>query len=169
MTLTTKRRIAREWLMFLMCILIGLSATYFAVYFPVQYVGRHFVEVTDAQSKDFLNNQYRADGIIPEGYRTTNSFFDPHWNDRTTYEEMMESLKDRRLYTFDWEHEESFYRHKNPGELFSDLGKGHLWTLVEWDPISYIRWPLWLCVLSPYLALLFVRSVIWSVNALRRS
>ena len=34
MTSTTKRRIAREWLIFLACIVIGLFATYFMLYSP---------------------------------------------------------------------------------------------------------------------------------------
>jgi hypothetical protein len=32
MTLTTKRRIAREWLIFLACIVIGFAVTYFSLY-----------------------------------------------------------------------------------------------------------------------------------------
>jgi hypothetical protein len=154
MTSTTKRWIAREWLIFLVCILIGLSVTYFAIYFPVQYVGQHFVEVTDAETKDFLNDQYTAEGIIPHGYRRTNSFFNPPdgvTKNAKTMEESNDILNDRRYYTYDWEHVESFYRRKNPAELFSDLGEGHLW--------------LWFFVLSPcFLTLLFVRSVIWSVR-----
>src|SRR6266487_6785685 len=34
-----RRRIAREWLIFLMCILIGLSAIYCASYFPIRFEG----------------------------------------------------------------------------------------------------------------------------------
>jgi hypothetical protein len=161
---TIKQRIAREWLIFLVCILIGLTATYFAIYFPVQYVGQHFVDVTDAKTKDFLNEQYRASGIIPEGYRTTNSLFNPPKSDLEQLDKDLKMTKDRRLldeflanrqyYTYDWERETDFFRRKNPGELFSDLGEGHLW--------------LWLFVLSPYFVLSFVRSIIWSVNALRR-
>jgi hypothetical protein len=36
---------------------------------------------------------------------------------------------------------------------------------LKWDEQAV---KLWLCLLSPYFVILFVRSVIWSVNTLRR-
>ncbi|PYK18623.1 MAG: hypothetical protein DME55_06165 [Verrucomicrobia bacterium] len=55
------------------------------------------------------------------------------------------------------------WKYKNPGDLFNDLASG------RYAPRPYTRMPLWLCVLSPYLVLWLVRSIIWSVNSLRRS
>jgi hypothetical protein len=62
-----------------------------------------------------------------------------------------------------------FSKPKNPGDFFNDL-----WPIMRtyYRPRRYI-WneqavKLWLCVLSPYFILLFVRSIIWSVNTLRR-
>ncbi|HTL78403.1 MAG TPA: hypothetical protein VL136_03275 [Candidatus Babeliales bacterium] len=60
---------------------------------------------------------------------------------------------DIRNWKYDWMREEPFWRRGTIGELFADL-RGDRW--------------LWVYVLSPYLGLCFVRSIIWSVNALRR-
>jgi hypothetical protein len=73
---------------------------------------------------------------------------------------------------------------KNPGDVFNDLWpilEPHYWggaytptfprsfppthRSYEWNETAV---KLWLCILSPYFALLFVRSIIWSVNTLRR-
>jgi hypothetical protein len=55
-----------------------------------------------------------------------------------------------------------FAKPKNPGDFFDGLTSG-----VD-APSPYLRLPLWLCVLTPYFVFWFGRSVIWSVNALRR-
>ena len=48
------------------------------------------------------------------------------------------------------------YRYETPGDMFRDLYSG-------------AGLKSWLYILTPYFALCFVRSIIWSVNALRRN
>ena len=63
---------------------------------------------------------------------------------------------------------------QNPGDMFNDL-----WPLIyvnripPYEGFPTRRWNqwgvrLWLCILSPYLVFCFLRSVVWSVNTLRR-
>ena len=54
-----------------------------------------------------------------------------------------------------------YSKHKNAGDLLNDLRSG------EHAPSPFAELPLWLCVVSPYFIFCFVRSIIWSVNALR--
>jgi hypothetical protein len=129
MTSAIKRRIAREWLIFIVCAVIGLSVIYFAIYFSVQYVGQHFVDVSDAKTKKFLNDQYKALGVIPDGYQTTNSFYHPPQeapNNVRTREDFDNLLADRQYYDYNWQREEPYYQRKNPREMF-----GELWPLWE--------------------------------------
>jgi hypothetical protein len=132
MTSAIKRSIAREWLIFLACLVIGLSATYFTLYFN---------ERVQMGFKTELNDE--AGMPIPD------------WA-RPAY---------------------PVYKSKNPGDLFNDLwpilqtqywgGKPSAPThrSYDWNETAV---KLWLCILSPYFAHLFLRSIIWSVNALRR-
>ena len=48
------------------------------------------------------------------------------------------------------------YTYETPGDMFRDLYSG-------------AGLKSWLYILTPYFALCFVRSIIWSVNALRRN
>jgi hypothetical protein len=107
-TSTTKRRTAQEWLIFLLCLAIGIFATYFAFYF---------------------------------GERVSWQIYDPGVESQWVW----------------------IHKYKNPGDLFNDLTSGQN-AQAPYPPLT-----LWLCVLSPYFAFWFVRSIIWSVNALRRS
>jgi hypothetical protein len=91
---TTNQRIAREWLILLLFIVIGLIATYFALYFQAP-VYHH-----------------------PDGG------------------------------------ELGFMKYKNPGDLSNDITSGP--TI------------LWLYILIPYFVFWFLRSIVWSVNTLRR-
>ena len=121
MTPNTKRRIAREWLIFLCCIALGLIGSYFF-------------------------------------YKRFNGYGNSH---------------------------EPLYRHyANLGDFLNDLwppmktvysgGRaGSLWYAVTGTGTPHLVWngqvlSTWLVILSPYLILLVVRSIIWSVNALRR-
>jgi hypothetical protein len=52
-----KRFVAREWLVFLACLVIGLSATYFGAYYPEQWTGRYKeAELTSKQVDQWLAN-----------------------------------------------------------------------------------------------------------------
>jgi hypothetical protein len=98
MTSTIKRRIAREWLIFLACIVIGLTVIYFRFYY-----GLHsgYARYSDA-------------------------------------------------------------KYLNPGDLLNDL------LTPDHGYFDLNRLTIWLYVLSPYPAVLFARSLIWSVNTFRR-
>jgi hypothetical protein len=127
MTSTIKRRIAREWLIFLSAIILGLFITY-----GVFYLGR--------------NNTW--DYHAPPSYQDE----DQRWLVQER-EEKRFGLQGVHRY---------FAKPKNPGDFFDGLTSG-----VD-APSPYLRLPLWLCVLTPYFVFWFGRSVIWSVNALRR-
>jgi len=87
MTSTTKRRIAREWLIFLACLVIGFIIVYLIAW----------------------------------------NFRNPDWTPGRVFQEVMK-------------------------ELFTERD----------------AWIGWLFVLAPYFIVLVVRSIIWSVNTLRR-
>jgi len=131
MTSTTKRRIAREWLIFLVCIVIGLSGTYFTFYFGKRIVRGTHIEYVDSKGGRHLS----------------------------PYDELLEkrnpddnAIHYKKVVVSDW-------RDKNAKDLFNDL------TSRQYADRPYTRR---LYVLSPYLVVLFVRSIIWSVNTLRR-
>ena len=107
MTSTIKRRIAPEWLIFLLCTVIGLFIAYYVLYFDQ----RHYIPNL---------NDYHGDYIQDEGVNAIP------------------------------------YRYETPGDMFRDLYSG-------------AGLKSWLYILTPYFALCFVRSIIWSVNALRRN
>ena len=149
MTSTIKRRIAREWLIFLACIVIGLSATYFALYFG-ERVEMGFREI---------HTPGEAPYPTPDDRPLTNKDVDNILSGRAT---PLPTQPPR----------EAIWKYKKPGDLFNDL-----WPIIE-PPSglasrSYRDWneaavKLWLCILSPYLGFCFLRSIIWSVNTLRR-
>ena len=135
MTPTTKRHIAREWLIFLAAITLGLLITY-----GVFYLGRNVTWTLYSQEP------------IPEYQR---------WLvDQHPYKNYLGEYGGTAY---------SYSKPKNPGDFFNDL-----WPIVHtyYSPRRYV-WDekavkLWLCVLGPYLVFCFVRSIIWSVNTLRR-
>jgi len=138
MTPTSKRRIAREWIIFLAAITLGLLITY-----GVFYLG---------QNTTWDYYQRGSEKRIPEDQRwlvleqVDKSFDSPYPPSRI-----------ERGY------HRSFSKPKNPGDLFNDL-----WPIRryhEWDEQAL---KLWLCILSPYLGFCFLRLVLWSVNTLRR-
>jgi hypothetical protein len=106
MTSTIKRRIAREWLIFLLCTVIGLFIAYYVLYSHQ----RHYIPNL---------NDYHGDYMVDEGVNAIP------------------------------------YRYETPADMFRDL-------------YSSAGLKSWLYILTPYFALCFVRSIIWSVNALRR-
>jgi hypothetical protein len=133
MTPAIKQRIAREWLIFLAAITLGLLITYCGFYLGKNTTWTSYYSgsekprwvVDERQSKDYYG---RYTGV---------------------------------LYTI--------AKPKNPGDFFNDL-----WPIVHtyYSPRRYV-WDeravkLWLCILGPYLGFCFVRSIIWSVNTLRR-
>jgi hypothetical protein len=133
MTPTIKQRIAREWLIFLVCVVIGLSAAYFTLYY----------------------NKRVQMGLIKTELKDATGTPIPDW------------ARDPQV----------VFKYKNPGDMFNDLwpilqtqywgGKPSSPThrSYDWNETAV---KLWLCILSPYFALLFLRSIIWSVNALRK-
>jgi hypothetical protein len=174
MTLIIKRRIAREWLIFLVCILIdliGLTVVYFTVYFPANhYEGTRLVDVSESEAKQLKADKEKADSQAANDYlagRPTKEFAPPTGYQRVTGEfdpELYRKLKAGKysdLFTEDdyhkhiWKREVPVYRRRTPSELFDDLWRYHR------------RW-LWLYASSPYLGLCVVRSIILSVNTLRR-
>jgi hypothetical protein len=154
MTPTTKRRIAREWLIFVAVILFGFCLTY-----GIFYLGRtvNWERYYDSWGMQDWWPRY----LVKE---TPERFPD----ETNVFQQYAQSLGDYPVTRY-------YSKRKNPGDMFYDL-----WPIIEThyaDPFSqshrYHDWneeavKLWLCVLSPYLALWFVRSIIWSVNTLRR-
>jgi hypothetical protein len=110
MTSTTKRLIAREWLIFLVCVVTGFFVAYYALYFNER---------------------------VYMGYTASAG---------------------------------ELFKYKNPGDMFHDLISDHARILtLHLRPLGISdRSTLWLYVLSPYFVLWFVRSIIWSVNMVRR-
>jgi hypothetical protein len=157
MTSTAKRWIAREWLIFLACIVIALVATYFTLYFgtPVD-IGYHKEYTPEEQ--EFIDNVNRSK---------------THGGKPDVFEEAAASLAEEKGRVV------RDYRYKNPGDMFNDLWP-ILHTVYSGGRVLNRRnvipntpnlvWNgqaanLWLCVLSPYLALWFVRLTLWSVNS----
>src|SRR5438094_1000247 len=109
MTPTIKRRVAREWLIFLVCIMIGLSARYFWKYFPLSVHGTHLVDVRGEQEAKLLNAQYHRTGVIPEGYQTGSALFvapESAIENAQSIEELQSVWTDIRNWKYDWRHEE---------------------------------------------------------------
>ena len=66
----------------------------------------------------YWTTQYKALGVIPDGYQTTNSFYHPPQqalNNVRTREDFDNLLANRQYYDYDWQREEPYYRRKNPG------------------------------------------------------
>jgi hypothetical protein len=165
MTSTIKRRIAREWLIFLACVVIGLVVSYFAFYFPSGHYESRLVDVSKSEEKQ-LNADYYKVGFIPDGYQRVfdrSLYLKNGGNRNDKYDDLIQAV------SYVWKREVPVYRRKNPGDLFNDL-----WPIIRtyYHPRRY-KWDeqavkLWLCILTPYLGFCFLRSVIWSVNTLRR-
>jgi hypothetical protein len=153
MTPTIKRRIAREWLIFVAAIAFGLLVTY-----SVFYLGRNTTW-----------SYYRSSPDIPAAEQpwliNEKPAIDPMWNAHTLLD--------------------TFSKPKNPGDMLNDMWPVAAYQYQYYDA-SYgghkrvhqlehpiLRWDygaltLWFYILSPYLAFCFLRSIIWSVNTLRR-
>jgi hypothetical protein len=145
MTSTTKRRIAREWLIFLVCIVIGLLVTYFAVYF--------------GERVEMGLREIHVPGETP--YPTPD-------NRPLTTKDIKDIISGRAtpLPPLPQPPREAIWKYKNPGDLFNDLFPiFYTQPYHDWNEAAV---KLWLCILSPYLGLCVVRSIIWSVNTLRR-
>jgi hypothetical protein len=96
-----------------------------------------------------------------------NTYFAPAPQDNSKY--LVREVSEPRSYDGHLLVDCYYAKPKNPGDFFNDL-----WPIKIYN--SYVRrwvWneeviKLWLCILAPYFVFLFVRSIIWSMNALRR-
>jgi hypothetical protein len=170
MTSTTKRRIAREWLIFLAAIVLGFFVTYGAF-----YLGRN---------TEWMNLRIKGKAASPGA-----PVADHQWV-TSEKEEHARVIIDSETIPWTWEDRTYvrawFSKPKNPGDMLNDMWPV-AWYQYEYYNDGYdarpirahrlqhpiLRWDydalkLWLCILSPYLLLCFARSIIWSVSMLRR-
>ena len=69
MTSTIKRRIAREWLIFLLCTVIGLFIAYYVLYFDQ----RHYIPNLNDYHGDYIQDE--GVNAIPYRYETPGDMF----------------------------------------------------------------------------------------------
>jgi hypothetical protein len=151
---TIKRRIAREWLIFLAAIPFGFLITYGAFYLGRSTTWDNLTKVNEPPTEQerpwLVQNEVESHPESPYGSFMRNHFSKP----------------------------------KNPGDMLNDMWPVASYQYQYYDyglPVSrphrlehpilnwhYYALKLWLCILSPYLAFCFLRSIIWSVNVLRR-
>jgi hypothetical protein len=142
---TTKQRIAREWLVFLTCIVIGFIACYFTF-----YAGRTTEWITDS------NNP------------SNRPILDP-WKG-LTYKPGKIEHHSRHLGVGDLWNSLQFQSHKS---YYGGDSKQEMEDFIHYydDRITganHHAGKLWLFILAPYLVVMFLRLNIWAVNTLRR-
>jgi hypothetical protein len=138
-TMTTKRRMAREWLIFLAAITLGLLITY-----SVFYLGRNATwDYVQADEKRIPEHQRwlirEINGFEFEGRPMSVRYFSKPKNPGDLVNDLF-------------------------GQS-SIIGASRIRLSVGGHENAL---KLWLCVLSPYFVFVLVRSILWSVKTVRR-